>query len=266
MHDITSYLSGEKLFGDDFTDQELKQWFADEAEGYANLGAKNKIDYTYNYHALNNFHAFSHLHRSFPKALGIGSAYGEELKPIADIIEHITILDPSDAFSGVTYINNTPCTYKKPNSNGSMDFNNETFDLITSFGVMHHIANVTYVMSECYRCLKDGGTMLLREPIVSMGDWTKPRPHLTKRERGIPIKLMDNIVNKVGFTITRRAYCVFPALPKISDQLSINAYNNPMLTRIDFIVSSLFAWNMKYHRTKLFEKFAPVCICYILQK
>lgn len=41
-HDISIYLSGAKLYGDDFTIDEIEEWFADEAEGYANLGAKKK--------------------------------------------------------------------------------------------------------------------------------------------------------------------------------------------------------------------------------
>ncbi len=42
--EFSTYLSGERLYGDDFTIEEIQKWFADEAEGYADLGAKEKID------------------------------------------------------------------------------------------------------------------------------------------------------------------------------------------------------------------------------
>ncbi len=134
----------------------------------------------------------------FNEALGIGSAYGNEFMPIAQNIKQVTILDPSDAFSDVKEIYETPCKYIKPNPNGNMPFETNQFDLVTSMGVMHHIPNVSHVMSECYRCLNKGGIMLLREPIASMGDWRKLRTGLTKRERGIPLQILNEIIRNVG--------------------------------------------------------------------
>ena len=39
------FLSGKKLYGDDFAYEEIKQWYDEEKEGYANLGAINRSDY-----------------------------------------------------------------------------------------------------------------------------------------------------------------------------------------------------------------------------
>ena len=39
MDDIEEYLSGRTLYGDDFTPAQIRDWFADEQEGYATLGA-----------------------------------------------------------------------------------------------------------------------------------------------------------------------------------------------------------------------------------
>ena len=265
--DFARYLHGEKLYGDDFTLEEIHEWYLDEAEGYANLGAKEKDRYKYGYHQLNMKHAFQHLvGLHFDKALGIGSAYGDEFKPIIGQINHVTILDPSDAFSEVNEIFDTPCTYLKPTPEGNIPFEDRQFDLITSLGVMHHIPNVSHVMSECSRCLNNGGIMLLREPIVSMGDWRKPRHGLTKRERGIPIEILDEIIARSGLKVKRRAYCVFPAIPKLAGQFRIATYNNPLLTNFDAFLSWLLSWNAKYHRTQLHEKFAPASIYYILEK
>ncbi len=166
-----TYLSGERLYGDDFSITEIQQWYTDEVEGYADLGAKEKERYYYVYHELNNQHAFKYIKKNhFKEALGVGSAYGEEFKPIAANIDFLTIIDPSDAFSDVKEVLGTPCEYITPNPIGKMPFESNKFDLVTSIGVMHHIPNVSYVTSECYRCLNGDGIMLLREPITSMGD------------------------------------------------------------------------------------------------
>ena len=56
----------------------MEQWFAEEAEGYADLGAKDRATYRYTYHALNWYHGFRHLPpREFHAVLGLGSAYGD---------------------------------------------------------------------------------------------------------------------------------------------------------------------------------------------
>lgn len=264
---FSTYLSGERLYGDDFTIEEIQKWFADEAEGYADLYAKKTDRYHYVYHELNNYHAFRFIGQTyFDEALGIGSAYGDEFNPIAHNIKQVTILDPSDVFSDVNEIFGTPCQYFKPNPNGNMPFENNRFDLVTSLGVMHHIPNVSHVMSECYRCLNKSGIMLLREPIVSMGDWRKPRTGLTIRERGIPLQILDDIVRKLSFKIKHRSLCNFPVIPKLANIVGVAAYNNTTLTIADALLSQIFNWNIKYHRTKLYEKFAPASVYYVLEK
>jgi SAM-dependent methyltransferase len=265
--EFSRYISGEVLYGDDFTVDEIKNWFADEAEGYADLGANDKENYHYGYHQLNKLHAFRFIkkHR-FEKALGIGSAYGDEFKPIARNISNITILDPSDAFSHVKEILGIPCTYQKPNPSGDMEFESEHFDLITSLGVMHHIPNVSHVLDECNRCLNKKGIMLLREPITSMGDWRKPRNGLTKRERGIPLKVLDEIIKNAGFTVVCRSLCNFPLIPKVANKFGMAAYNSVTLTIADALLSKVFSSNIKYHRTRFVEKLAPASVYYILTK
>lgn len=262
-----SYLSGENLYGDDFTIEEIYKWFADEAEGYANLGAKEKSTYSYGYNQLNKFHAFTFIQaKCFNNALGIGSAYGDEFKPIARNINRIFILDPSDAFSDVKKILDTLCEYHKPSVNGDIAFESNYFDLITSLGVMHHIPNVSHVIRECYRCLSKGGIMILREPIYSMGDWREPRTGLTKRERGIPLRILDDMIGSVGFKTVRRSFCNFPLIMKLATKFGVAAYNNVPLTMADALLSHAFSWNIKYHRTRFYEKFAPASVYYVLEK
>lgn len=147
-----------------------------------------------------------------------------------------------------------------------MEFKSNSFDLITCFGVLHHIPNVSHVISECYRCLTHGGLFLIREPVVSMGDWNKPRAGLTPNERGIPLPIFDHIVSAAGFVVRRRVMCDFRPLTLVASKLGIPIFNNLALVLVDAILSKLFMWNYKYHRTSLMGKFSPTSIVYILEK
>lgn len=74
------------------------------------MGAGDRSTYIYTYHGLNEFNGFRFLkNRYFKRALGMGSAYGDEFIPIFDRIKHISILDPSDTFSENEKIGETPC-------------------------------------------------------------------------------------------------------------------------------------------------------------
>ena len=267
MENLDDFLSGKRLYGDDFSQQEIEIWFQDEAEAYANLGSKNEQTYSYGYHELNKYHAFNRLtNRSFSKCLGLGSAYGEEFKPILNKIKHLTILEPSQAFSNNTMIGNTPCEYIKPSISGRMKFESLSFDLICCLGVLHHIPNVSTVLNECYRCLADKGIMILREPIVSMGDWRKHRVGLTKRERGIPLQILRKSLQSSGFIIFSESLCNFSPLARFATFFNLPKYNNRIITRIDALLCKAFSFNLKYHRSSLLDKFSPDSVFFILEK
>ena len=163
-------------------EEELRRYFAGEA-----LMAEHGEDYSYAYHQLNTMHAFRHLgDRRFGSALGIGSAYGDEFQPISGRIGNLTILEASEALSKGRDVHGVPCRYVAPEESGDLPFEAGSFDLVTSFGVLHHIPNVSHVIRECGRVLADNGVMLLREPIVSMGDWRNPRHGRCAHRPGCP--------------------------------------------------------------------------------
>ena len=266
MEDNTRYLSGEKLFGDDFTIEEIEKWYRDEKEGYADLGAGDKSSYKYSYHALNRFHGFKYIrNRKFKNVLGLGSAYGDEFLPIIDNVERLTIIDPSDSFK-LDKVHGVPCAYVKPAVDGKLPFEGGIFDLVVCLGVLHHIPNVSTVMNELYRCLSHGGALLVREPIISMGDWRRPRPGLTKRERGIPIDIFRNIVKNAGFEVTKESLCMFPLIPRLYQRFGVPAYNSSVAVLGDALLSQLFRWNIRYNATRFIHKFRPVSVYYVLLK
>lgn len=261
-------IGGRRLYGDDFDLPRIEQWFSDEAEAYANLAALSADSYRYHYHALNKCYGYSYLNQThvFSHVLGIGSAFGDELLPIKKRVKRITILDPSDKFSLTEKFTDVEFNYVKPEVCGDMIFADGTFDLITCFGVLHHIPNVSHVVGECYRCLSTGGTMLLREPIVSMGDWRQPRKGLTKHERGIPGELLHTFLSESGFHIQSAHLCMFPPVAILARKLGIDPYNTKAITQIDALVSKMMRWNMTYHRTSLMSKLAPSSVFYVVRK
>jgi len=263
---MNEYLAGTKLYGDDFSLPELEKWYEDEREGFATLGDKSRASYIYEHHALNRLHGFRFLRgRRFKSALGLGSAYGDEFLPIVSQIDHITVLEPSELFRG-THVGGVPCDYVTPSADGLMPFKDGSFDLAICLGVLHHIANVTTVVKELHRCLSQGGYLLLREPIDSRGDWSKPRRCATKRERGIPMHIMDAIVAEAGFRIISRHLCVCAPLPKICRGLGMQPFNCPIVTRIDAVLSRLLRSRVRYYPTRLIQRIRPASIYYVLTK
>lgn len=263
---MEEYLAGTRLYGDDFSDEEIAKWYEDEREAYAELRGQHRPSGPYEYHYLNWLHGFRFIdRRRFRAALGLGSAFGDEFRPIAGRIGHITIVEPSDAFR-MTDVDGVPCDYLKPSVDGLMPFEDESFDLAMCLGVLHHISNVTTVVREVYRCLAQDGYLLLREPIVSLGDWSQSRPGMTRRERGIPLDILNGIVADAGFHTISRRFCVFPVVPRACRRFGICAYNNRVVTRIDALLCWLFQRNVRYHATHFLHKLRPVSVYSVLTK
>src|SRR5436309_15075232 len=89
-NDLTEYFAGTKLYGDDFSAKDIEAWIKDETDAYAELGAKDRSSYHYDYTALNEHHGYRFLPpapsstrsawaaatatRSFPSPTGCGGS------------------------------------------------------------------------------------------------------------------------------------------------------------------------------------------------
>lgn len=265
-YSLDDYFSGREIYGNDFNAEQIEEWYKDEQEGYANLGAKDSGTYRYGYHALNKLFGFESLgEREFEHALGIGSAYGHEFEPIAERIRRISIIDSSRHFE-VSHIKGTPVDYQRADPAGDLPLADGSVDLVTCFGVLHHIPNVSKVVGEMARCLKQEGLLLLREPIVSMGDWRTRRNGLTKRERGLPLGPFTRVIEEAGFRSVNLVLFGFSPLVKLMQTVSAQPYNNRHFVHIDRVLSRLFLWNYTYHRTSIFSKFSPSAGYWVLEK
>lgn len=267
MDNLAPQKNGTLLYGDDFTLEQIKRWYEDESEAYAELGAVDRSNYSYAYHLLNQRFGFKYLpsKQRFGHAVGLGSAYGDEFEPIADRIERLTILEPSTDLRREGRLGTAEVSYQTPNPDGKMTFQSSSVDLFTSLGVLHHIPNVSRILSEIARCLRGGGILVMKEPVVSMGDWTKPRPGLTRHERGLPRRwlldrLEDNqfdIVSCIDFNSGLcRTFC---------KKMGLSLYGSSTTINIDRHLSRAGLMFQTYRRSTLLSKLAPASI-YIVAK
>ncbi len=268
---MDEFLKGEKLYGDDFSPEDIKKWYTDESEASEELrkayNSYDKLNRSNDY--KNFFYSFRFLNGNFNNILSIGGAYGDELLPLVDRVDgKIFIIESSqeliDKQKGSKNFN-----YCLADVSGKINFKDSSFSLVTCFSTLHHIPNVSFVIKEIYRALEPGGTALISEPIVSMGNWYDPktRKGLTKNERGIPVKIFDKVLQESGFIILKRNFCVFSPFHLFFGRiLKGQPYNNKFIVLLDYFFSKLFSFNVKYYRKNIFDKISPSSIFYVLKK
>jgi SAM-dependent methyltransferase len=264
---IEDYLNGIKLIGDDFSEDELIAWYLDESNAYEKMVNNRDKPYIYEYHGLNTVAGFNFLKKiNLSSCLGFGAASGLEFLPIKEHIHKLTILDPGN-FPDNSFFGDVSINYVKPNISGCIPLPSNEFDIITCFGALHHVANVTFVISELFRVLKPNGKLLVREPITNMGDWRTVRQGLTLRERGIPCKIMNDAVKLSGLKIDNFTFCDFSPLRVFLKKSNIEfPYNKIGVSYLDIFLSQVFKWNVRYNRPNLFRKFAPASGFWICSK
>lgn len=251
-------LTGAFLYGDDFPAEMANRWFEEEQTAYFNLAAAGGT-YKYSYHALHWEHGYRHLpDKSFSRVLGFGSARGDEFDPIRERCQEITIIEPAEGFRS------PGARYVKPTSDGSLPFADESFELITCFGVLHHICKVSVAFAELARCLSVGGFLLVSEPIISMGDWRVPRAGRTSNERGIPLPLFHQMISSAGLSILRETATEFRPLLNASLACGIRPYNSRVVTKADALICKVLPH--RYHAKSVIEKFRPSSIYFVLQR
>jgi SAM-dependent methyltransferase len=250
------------VIGDDYSLDEMRQWYLDEKEAFAKLTTESKDYEIYRCHAVNTFYGFKFLPKGihFNNVIGFGSAKGDEFLPIIGSIGNLFILEPSDQLI-VSKIGNILPKYIKPAMDGHLDFATESIDLITCFDVLHHVPNPSYVLSEMYRILKHGGYLLLKEPIHKMGD--KTREGLTSRERGLPLEYLRNKLAK--FEIIKESPH-FVATSFLFRKTGKYLYQHKVYLWVDRLLSKVFLWNLHFDAKNALQRVAPSNVFFVLQK
>jgi SAM-dependent methyltransferase len=265
-------LSGQTLYGDNFSGDQIRQWYESEVTGYFDILNSRQItdddyQYQYGYHAFNRFHAINALlKRKFDGCLALGCAAGDDVAPLAPVVSRFVALEPSEKW-WKTEIGGKPAKYMMPSALGDIALESASMDLAVSFGVLHHIPNVSHVVEEIARVLSPNGFFVVREPIVSMGDWRRPRPALTPNERGLPLEWFEQVARAKGFDIASQHLCMFNPLAIVARTLG---FSRPLalksFVKLDWMVSEALRWNVRYWRDSFVQKLAPSSAFWVLQR
>jgi SAM-dependent methyltransferase len=263
---ISEFLTGDRLYGDDFTPTQIAQWFDDEQHGYFDLveaGGRNE----YGYDEINRVHGFSALGgQHFKLCIALGCADGADVVPMAPQIDRFYCVEPARQWWKDS-LNGTPAQYVAPVPSGDLALPDGAADLAISLGVLHHIPNVSHVLKEIARVLRPGGTFVLREPISWMGDWRNPRRGLTKNERGLPLPWLDATMQSLGFVAVRKRLCFFSPLRAVAGRLGLDVpYNRGWYVKLDRALSIIMSFNVRYARRSFWEKCAPSCVFTVYRK
>lgn len=262
---LQEYYSGQKLFGDDFTLDEIQEWYRLEEnacfEAYDQ--GRRRMPNNDHLHWQCGYRPALAGRNGLGKVLGLGSGNGEEFRPVRRWIEHLYIVE-----SAAGYLqNDATTTYAKAHVDGRLDFPGNFFDTTVNIAVLHHIPNVSHVLGELFRVLKPGGICLVKEPITTLGAWHQPRvAGLCPCERGFPRDLLDAMTRRAGFELVRKTCFEFPLLRRVRDNLGVDTYNSKFWTALDRWCCRLTDWNYHYHRTRWFQKLAPSYVFLVLRK
>lgn len=262
---LQPYYSGQKLFGDDFNPDEIREWYGLEENACFEIYDQGKKRMPNNdfMHWQFGYRWALQDRKSLGKVLGLGSGNGEEFRPVRKWIEHLYIVESADGY----FKNDANTTYAKAHADGALDFPDNSFDTEVNIAVLHHIPNVSQVLRELFRVLKPGGICLVKEPTTTLGAWHRPRKSgLAPCERGFPRDLLKELCQRTGFEIVHGTFFEFPPLRHVRDRGGIDTYNSKFWTGLDQLCCRLTAWNYRYHRTNWFQKLAPSYVFLVLRK
>jgi SAM-dependent methyltransferase len=236
----------------EWVEAELHRWRSRAAE----------LGQSYTDTALTNFHGFRHLPPGsrFNRVLAFGGGDGQEALPVLDRARQVTVIDAS-GLPLHAELAKRGAQAREPSKDGSIAEPDGAFDLITCFGVLTYLPDPVASFAELRRCLVPGGWLLLREPIVAMNLEQPEHAGLGQHGRGIPLPLLDDLVQQ-GFTVCYRALCIV-ALTRYAGS---NPFNSPRAVRVDAALARLLAWNVHYRATRRWHRLRPKEAAYVLQR
>lgn len=262
---LADYYSGRKLFGDDFSIEEIREWYSMEEntcfeiydEGRKRMPVNDRLHWQFGYRwALRG-------RSTLGKVLGLGSGNGEEFRPVRSYIEHLWIVESAEGY----FKNDATTTYVKAQVDGTLSFPNDFFDTTVNVAVLHHIPNVSHVIGELFRVLKPGGICIIKEPLTTLGPWHKARKAgLAPCERGFPRDWLQRKLVESGFEGIKETIFEFPPLRHVRDRGGVDTYNSRFWIALDQMMCKLTIWNYRYHRVNLFQKLAPSYAFLVLRK
>jgi SAM-dependent methyltransferase len=261
-------LTGLKLAGNDLDPAGLAAWYADEERGFYELYGAPRAgqDPGYDQIALNWWHGRKLADLHAPVALAFGCAQGHDIASLPVRADRIIAIEPTTEFwSGM--IAGKPAEYRKPNLSGAIDLDDGSVDFVCAVAALHHVANVEFVVSELARVLRPGGTIFVREPTFSMGDFRRERRGLTRRERGIPTAMMQRFLSQSRIALEATYRCSISPLARVFQRIGVHRpYNHRSYVLLDAVLSEALGFNDHYYRPGLLDRIAPGSMAYIGRK
>lgn len=261
-----------ELTGNNLTLEDIEKWYLDE-EAWHNqfIGGRSEI-YWPVYEVFNRkyvINKYCHL-TDEKKVLSFGCAEGSDtlllkkefhfklfgLEASAELIKAFRLLYPDS-------------TIVKANISGKIDYEDNFFDYIFVFSVLHHIPNVSYVLSELKRVLKKDGIMILREPIDSMVFGNVRPSSLSPHERGIPPEFIRKEIEESGMKMLSLQYSYFALLfGLISRSILLNRLSMKFSSTLYFMDKILckIPFRYSYYSSRICHIVKPTAAYYVIQK
>lgn len=273
-------LTGRALAGDDYSREQLAKWYSQEENAFANMDASEGMTgtdpwYEYMRH-LNEQMSEPLLRARWPadkplKVMMLGPGDGTDAVFMRKLFPNTEFffVEASPDFQKTLGERYGAGSVIAPQIDGTIKLPEDSVDLVMAFSVLHHIANVSFVVQEVGRILRPGGLFITREPCSSMGDWSKPRSS-TPNERGISAKLMVQIAQSAGLrnlTGQRPVPVLFAPLNLILKRFSkFITLSKTSVRRYDRLLSSMVAGNDWYWRDRWWKKLGPSAYFYVFEK
>lgn len=265
---------GRALAGDDFSDEQLSVWFAQEREAFYSQDCGNSIrDPWYAYmRYVNESLGFSKVEaetRDAGSILVLGPGSGLEIERFSRRNPgwSIYFLEASENFRIELKRKWPDSTIVDPQISGDILLDSGSQDIVCAFSVLHHIPNVSKVVRESFRVVRPGGHFLVREPCSSMGDWRCARS-ATPNERGISRSLLMTIAANAGFRVMSKPVPILlePINRIVRKTIGYSMLPFSVLYALDRSLSFIFSANDHYWRDKWYKKIGPSSYFYVFQK
>ena len=120
--------------------------------------------------------------RQFGEAADIGGGYGRLSVVLAEFADKVTLVDASSQQLELAndFLADHPGIEKRLMDAASLDFPDESLDLVAMVRVMHHLPDPTVEIAEVHRILRPGGTAIVE--VANMAHALNRVRHMVKRE------------------------------------------------------------------------------------
>lgn len=258
------------LIGNDYNLEEIKNWY-DEEEKYHNQftsGRNSADDYWIIYEVFNRKYAIDKFTKltSESNVLSFGCAEGSDTaKLLKDYNFNLYGIEASDELIKAFENYFPKAKVRKAEIDGTINYPDNFFDYIFCFGVLHHIPNVSKILSEFKRVLKPGGVMILREPVCWMYSGENRPKDLSPNERGIPVSFFKNEFEKLDFDVIEIQKSFYKPLMSLLRRVNILSQFPNAVYFLDRIMCKLPSTD-SYYVKNFIDRFSPSSAYYIVKK